>query len=127
MSLEILERVRDHIADAGLDVGYQQRFFRWTDQDAEGNTPLIVFRIAGDGESNILLQQTDAMVMLLENPSGAVSGDNNMAQILRLFREDGTQPGVIRFEPIGTKMGPFYLENGRPWWMLNVRVFTEDQ
>lgn len=127
MSLSLLESVRDHIQDAGLLTGYDVRFFRWTDQDAEGNSPLIMFRIGGSGDSNVVVQQTDVAVVLLENPTSVVTGDARMADILRLFRTTPTRAGIIRFLPLGTKLGPFYLENGRPVWELTIRVFTEDQ
>lgn len=127
MSLPILQSVRDHILDAGLTAGYDVRFFRWTDQDAEGNSPLILFRIGGSGESNVVVQQTDVAIVLLDNPTGVVTGDARMTDILKLFRTSPTRVGILRFLPLGTKLGPFYLENGRPVWELTVRVFTEDQ
>lgn len=127
MSLSLLESVRDHILDAGLLTGYDVRFFRWTDLDADGNSPLILFRIAGSGESNVVVQQTDVAIVLLDNPTSVVTGDNRMTDILRLFRTTPDRAGILRFLPLGTKLGPFYLENGRPLWELTIRVFTEDQ
>lgn len=127
MSLSLLESVRDHISDAGLITGYDVRFFRWTDQDAQGSSPLIMFRIGGSGDSNVVMQQTDVAVVLLDNPTGVVTGDERMSDILRLFRTNATRAGILRFLPLGTKLGPFYLENGRPVWELTIRVFTEDQ
>lgn len=127
MSLSLLESVRDHISDAGLLAGYDVRFFRWTDKDAEGNSPLIMFRIGGSGDSNVVVQQTDVAVVLLDNPREVLAGDERMTDILRLFRTNATRAGIIRFLPLGTKLGPFYLDNGRPVWELTIRVFTEDQ
>jgi hypothetical protein len=124
---EILDRVRAHVDGAGLDAGYVTRYWRWLDQDLDENTPAIVYRIVSPGPTNSLLQQTDVLIMLLENPTTAVAGQQRMEDIRKLMRGSTAPAGAVRIEPVGIEQGPFYLENGRPWWQINVRIYTEDQ
>jgi len=146
MSLSILQRTAAHIAEfAGINDWYEYffspqvtdpddflngiavRYFRWTDADINGNTPFIMLRQSGDGPSDVLLQQIEVTITLVHNLDAVVRADEAMLQIVRLFRSDAVQPGVVRFDPIGGVRGPMYLENGRPAWQLVVRVFAEDQ
>lgn len=127
MSIVLIKRVKQHVIDASLTTGYTLKHFRWSDKDINGKNPFIVFRQSGSGVSNILLQQTDVLIQLSQIPTATKSGDDNMQAILRLFRGDTVQAGIVRFEPIGTVLGPFMLENGRRLWELTIRCFTEDQ
>ncbi len=127
MSLSLLESVRDHISDAGLLAGYDERWWTWTDKVEQGSNPIILFRRSGNGDSNVVVQRTHIDVVLFDNPPNRVVGDKRMSDILRLFRTNATRPGIIRFLPLGTVRGPFKLENGRDVWELTIEVTTEDQ
>lgn len=124
---EILDRVSGFVDAAGLSAGYVTRYWRWLDQDLEQNTPAIVYRIAGSAGANSLLQQTDVLILLIDMPEKAFAASEVMADIRKLMRGPTTPAGTVRIEPVGIEQGPMYLENGRPWWQLNVRVYTEDQ
>jgi hypothetical protein len=126
MSVSLLQKVSTHAATVINPADYNIKYFRWSDADMNGNTPFIVYRKAGDGSSNILLQQVDVMIQLCQNPDSVVVGDAAMDLILRLFRGQTVQDGVIRFDPIGGVQGPMYLQNGRPIWELTIRCFTEN-
>jgi len=127
MSLTLLNRVRGLLDDNNLLDGYAVRYFRWTDADIAGNTPFVLFRQSGSGESNELVQNTLVSVVLVATPTTAVSADALMQSLLRWVRVSGGDTGSIRFDPAGTVVGPSYLENGRPVFTLDVRVFTQDQ
>ena len=127
MSLTLLNRVRGLLDDNNLLDGYAVRYFRWTDADIAGTTPFVLFRQSGSGESNELLQNTLVSVVLVATPTTLVTADALMQTLLRWVRVSGSDTGSIRFDPAGTVVGPSYLENGRPVFTLDVRVFTEDQ
>ena len=127
MSVALLDRVSALITAAGLMAGYTEKYFKWTDSDINGKNPFIVLRQSGSGISNILLQQTDVLIQLSQVPTAIEAGDLRMKDILLLFRGQTVSTDIVRFDPIGTVLGPFYLENGRPIWELTVRCFTEDQ
>lgn len=129
MSVAVLDRVEAFLATAPtLLTGYVVRFFRWTDEDIAQSTPFIMLRQPGTGgQGSALLQSVDVQVMLCDTPANVVSADARAAAIMRRFRSSTTQTGVVRFDPIGEVQGPLYLENGRPFWLINVRCYTEDQ
>lgn len=127
MSGAILDKVSAHIAAQGYESGLTVKYHRWSDKDIEGNKSFICYRRFGDAGSNVLLQQTDVIIQLVRTPTAIQAGDDLMTDILKLFRGETVQPGVIRFDPVGNVSGPVRLENGRPIWELVVRVFTEDE
>lgn len=127
MSATLLTRVKNHLDASSLLAGYDVRYFRWTDADADGNTPFILFRQSGSGNSNLLVQDTRVSIILVQNPTGATAGDTRMQSILRLLRGSTNVTGILRFDPQGTVRGPMYLENGRPVFELVVACVTEDQ
>lgn len=143
MSLTVLQRVSAHIASiSGITdwyeyyfapitanepgLGAQNLYFRWTDAKVNGTAPFFLFRQVGEGASDILVQSINVQITLVDNANNVVEADRIMQDIIRLFRGATTQPGVVRFDPVGGVAGPSYLENGRPVFTLTVRVFTED-
>lgn len=107
--------------------GYDVKYFRWTDSDEEGSQPFVMLRFPGSGgPSDVILQQFDVLLVLVQTPTGAVTGHDDMSAILARIREGGAENTVTRFEPLGSVAGPQYLENGRPVWTLNIRCYTED-
>lgn len=128
MSKALFERVEAAITAASLHTGYAFKYFRWTDADVSGKDNFIVLRQpGGGGDSNTLLQSPDVLIQLVAKPTEVVAGDDRMLAILRMLRQPTSQTGIIRFLPMGSVVGPLYLENGRPLWQLTVRCFTEDQ
>lgn len=110
-----------------LLAGYAVKYFRWTDDDESSSTPFVMLRFPGPGgQSDELLQQFDVLLVLVQTPSGALDGHDDMSDILARVRQGGAQNTVVRFEPLGNMVGPQYLENGRPVWTLNIRCYTED-
>lgn len=128
MSNAILERTRDFLVATGLIDSYQHRFHRWIDADIEQNTPVVVFRKTGDGPSDVFKQESDVTITILEDsPTKVQALGVTVQDIVRKFRSSDTIAGVIKFELLSSQQGPFYLENERPLYQINVRVFTEDQ
>lgn len=128
MSVNILDRVEQKVSDESLLTGYTVRKFRWTDEDVQGDTPIILFRVVGSGGSDEFSQSNDVRVMLLEaDESKVVQGSNRIWAIMKAFRDSDYVTGVTRFDPVSTVSGPLYLDNGRPMWYFDVRVYTVDQ
>jgi len=128
MSTEVLERTALYLDNLGLLSGYSPRYHRWHDDDLNQNTPVAVFRHTGDGNSDTFKQEYDVTITLLAaSISNTVAVGDAATAIVKAFRGTGTVAGVIKFEMLGNQQGPFYLENDRPLYQINVRVFTEDQ
>lgn len=127
MSAVLLNRVKDYVDSANLLAGYEVKFFQWTDADVAGNTPFVLFRQSGTGNSDMLVQQINVSIILVATPTTALSADERAQAIARLFRVAGSHDGLVRFDTQGGKMGPSYLENGRPVFEIVVRVYAEDQ
>lgn len=108
--------------------GYAVKYFRWTDADESSSTPFVMLRFPGPGgTSDELMQRFDVLLVLVQNPSGVVTGHDDMSDILAKFREGGGRNTVVRFESLQSNFtGPQYLGNGRPVWTLNIRCYTED-
>lgn len=128
MSTEVLERTASYLDGLGLLSGYSPRYHRWHDDDLTQNTPVAVFRHTGDGASDTFKQEYDVTITMLAKDITKTEdvGDATKA-IVQALRGTGTVTGVIKFEMLGNQQGPFYLENDRPLYQVNVRVFTEDQ
>lgn len=127
MSATLLTRVKNLLDGEGLLSGYSVRYFRWTDADADGSEPLILFRQSGSGPSDIISQETRVNITLVATPTTVFAADTRAQAILRLLRDTDTVTGVTRFDPEGTVRGPMYLENGRPVFDIVARCYTEDQ
>lgn len=127
MSNTVLRRARDFLLNAGLISGYAQRFHRWLDADLSQNTAVIVFRKVGEGDSDVFKQEHDLSITVMAAKASDIEqlGDD-VSSIVREFRTGNSISGVIKFELLGTN-GPFYTENERPLFTIDVRVFTEDQ
>ena len=126
MSVELMTRVKDHIAH--LLTGYQIRYFRWTDADLNGAGNVVLFRMAGSGgTSSHLLQSKDVSVQMICAPEAVQAGDAVMLSVVRYLRsEDGfTGADAVGYEPLATS-GPSYLENGRARFELVIRCLVED-
>lgn len=128
MSATLLQRVADHLSAASLLDGYDVRFFRWTDVDADGNTPLVMFRMAGSqgALTDFSLQYLDVQFLLLDNPASVVSADTRCRDIVTYIRENFDTTGALYIDPLSAVQGPFYLDNGRPWFMMDFRVIVSD-
>lgn len=126
--MSILADVRQHIEDAGLvPEGHEWRLGRMSGVDSTSNKSFIMLRQMGEGASNVLLQRIDVLVMIAGADETAIAATDTLADALvRLFREDGTQPDVVRFEVVGGKNGPFFLESNKPFYEINVRCYVED-
>lgn len=127
MSLAVLQRVKQHMDDAGLLAGYDVKYFRWTDADVEGAEPFVLFRQSGETGSDEFVQGILVQITLVTVPTGVVAADALMEEIMDLFLADGSETGAFRFDVQGGVVGPMYLDNGRPVFTLDVRVMTEDQ
>jgi hypothetical protein len=119
----ILTDLRAYIDD--LIQGYAVKYFRWTDADESSESPFVMMRFPGSGNSDPLLQRIDVLLTLVQQPAGAVSGHDTMAAIVRRIREGGGYGDVLRFEVLSEPAGPMYLENGRPVWVADIRCYTE--
>lgn len=122
MSYEVLQSVGDFITANSLDAGYPIRYFRLMDSRDAGQR-LILLRVGGQGEDQILIQGVDADIFLIALPGDELEADARMQQIYALMKEPGFNAGVVQFRPQGSVFGPAYMSDGRPYWRLAVRVY----
>lgn len=123
-----LKRVRAFLElSPNLITGYKVKYFKWTDKDGKGKQPLCVLRTSGSGASTSNMQMVDTSVQLIGLPTTIKSTDDKMEAILARVRAQKSVTGVVKFEALGTVMGPRFLENGRPVFDLNIRAYCEDQ
>lgn len=128
MSYDIVERTGQFLTDNNLTTGYGLRYHRWYDDDVNGNTPICLIRVTGAGQSDTFKQEYDVTITLLASDATKVEAlGDDMQAIVQAMRGTTTVTGVIKFEMLGNQQGPFYLENDRPLYQINVRVFTVDQ
>lgn len=128
MIFQVVERTKQFLDDLGLIDEYQARFHRWYDDDVNGNTAIVLFRKTGDGVSDVFKQEYDVTITLLASDATKIIDVGNDAQaIVQAIRGTGSTSGVVKFQMLGNQQGPFYLENDRPLYQINVRVFTVDQ
>lgn len=131
MSVTLLERLKQHLDDAGLLAGYGVKYYRWSDQDLNGTAQLIQFRMPGtEGAGAHVIQRPDIEITMLCNPDQVKAGDERMLQILQYLRAnfdaDNQFGRMFSLWPIGVYTGPTYLQNNRALFRLVVRAVTED-
>lgn len=125
MTTTVLERVRDHLQDAGLLAGYTVRFYRWTDGEQGA---FIVLRYGGAGTADYLVQRPDVRLILVTDSAASVrAGEVRMYEILRFLRGNYRAPGLMSANPVGGIIGPSYLEDGRGVFELNITAITDNQ
>lgn len=128
-SIALLQSVAGYVAAAGLDTGYVRRYLRWTDAGLQPSDRVILYRGAGEGLSDELLQTPDIVILIIApgTDTDIQAADATIHAIQRLVRESVSPPaGISRFEVLAGVSGPNVLENGRLWWELNIRCYTED-
>lgn len=127
MSLAVLQKVTDHIVGAGLGAGYDLRYFRMLDS-RDAPDPYILVRVTGGlNSSDIVLQAKQVDVFLVDKIDNQAAADQRSQQIIRLFREDGVEPGIVKFEPLSVVSGPLFFDDGRPYWRFSMNVYTENE
>ena len=131
MSLQLLQRLSQHLEDAGLTSGYEVRYYRWSDQDLNGSGQIILFRMPGTaGTGAHVIQRPDIEMSILCDPDQVTAGDKRMLAILQYLREnfdaDNQFGRLFSLWPVGPYRGPTYLENNRALFTLVVRAVTED-
>ena len=127
MSASLLEKVAQHLTDAGLLTGLAVKYYRWTDADERGSANFIVFRMSGTaGARDATLQQPDVRILLCATAKEVKAGNDKADAIFSNFAGTTTIAGVVKFEPLATVIGPMYLDNGRAVFEINVRCFVQD-
>ena len=126
MSETLLKRVSDHLSGGSLLDGYTVRYFRWTDDN--GNEPTILFRTAGTqgALTDFTVQYPDVQVVLIGTPSSVNDDSERCRQIYQYCRENFDIDGGLNIEPLSAVFGPFYLDDGRPWFQLDFRLIVND-
>lgn len=128
MSATLLQRVHDHLNAGGLVSPYAVRYFRFTDLDITENTPFMLFRMAGSqgALTDFNVQYPDVQLVIVDNPAGVVAADTRARDIMQYVRSDFDDTDIIYIDPLSAVAGPFYFENGRPWFQLDFRVTVDD-
>lgn len=126
MSATLLQRVSDHIDAGNLLDGYRIQYFRWTDANSE--EPTILFRLAGSqgALTDFSLQYPDVQAVLIGSVATVVADSERCREICQYCRENYKIYGGLNIEPLSAISGPFYLQDGRPWFQLDFRVIVSD-
>lgn len=126
MSQPLLEKIATYLRQAGLLEGLTTKFYRYTDEDLKGASNLVVFRMAGAGPRNSVVQQPDIKVILIGKQSDIVETNNKADAIFKHFGGLTAPEDVLKLEPLAYVMGPFFMDNERPVFEINVRCFVQD-
>lgn len=125
--MSILADVRQYIEDAGLATGYTWRYGRMLGVDSTSQYRFIMLRQMGEGASDIHVQRINVLIMIAgETESDVQTVDTLGDEIVRLFRGIGDQGDAFRFEVVGGKNGPFFLESNKPYYEVNISAYTEN-
>lgn len=124
MSATLLQRVSAHLGS--LTSGYTLRYFRWTDDNDQ--EPTLLFRMAGTqgALSDFSVQYPDVSVVLIGTARTVVADSERCREILQYVRDNFALDGGLNIEPLSAVSGPFYLENGRPWFQMEFRALVSD-
>lgn len=126
MSLQLLKRVSAHLENAGLLVGYKIRYFDWSDKDLSGAADFVLFRMAGAGPRDSVIQRPSVMIVLVCGPQSIEQGNDASKAIFDKLADGTATAGVLKFEPLGIVGGPYRLNNDRRAFDMTVRCFVED-
>ena len=127
MSIGLLEKVSGHLKDAGLMTGFDDKYYSWTDKDGEGSAGFVLFQMAGtSGIRNATVQSPDVRLLLVCKKDKLREGNNEADAIFANFAGMTKPTGILKLDPIGTVMGPYYLDNGRGVFEIVVRCFVQD-
>lgn len=128
MSQTLLARIKNHIIDdGGLLAAYTVKYYRWSDDDLNGDGNVVLFRMSGtSGPSAHVIQWPDVSLYILARPDSVVQADNDMLAVLQYLRADYEGTGVFNMHPVGTYTSPMYLDNGRAMFEMVIRAGVED-
>jgi hypothetical protein len=127
MSQALLRSIAALVADANIAPGFVEKFYRWTDADVNGSANFILYRMAGTaGQRDQFVQRPDVRVLVVVPPSAIALGNQIADAIFQLFAGTAVPVNVLKLEPLGTVMGPMYLDNGRGVFEVIVRCFVQD-
>jgi hypothetical protein len=127
MSYQLLKSVETCLRDAGLITGFTAKFYRWLDADVKGTADFIVFRMSGtSGPRDQFLQQPDIRILVV-GKAKKIDETNAVADaIYAFFAGTETAIGVTKLEPLATVTGPYFMDNERCVFEINVRCFVAD-
>lgn len=127
MSLELLRRVSGHLQPTGLLSGYSVKYHRWSDEDVAGGGEVIVFRMGPSvGSTSHVIQSNNVEINMLCSPGMSDEGNARMLQITQYLRDNYEDNGVFNIVPVGSFVGPTFLQNKRVTYELLVTCMTED-
>jgi len=127
MSYPLLEKIATHLRMAGLLDGIETKYYRCVDEDMKGSTNIAVFRMAGGGgPRNSVVQQPDVKVILYANAKDIIDMNGKADAIFKYFGGLTAPEGVLKLEPLAAVMGPYFAENNRPVFEINIRCFVQD-
>ena len=127
MSEALLRRVSAHLQPSGLLSGYTVKYHRWTDEDVASGGEVIVFRMGpSQGSTSHVVQRNDVEINMLCSPGASDEGNSRMLAIVQYLRDNYEGAGVFNIVPVGSFVGPTFLQNKRTVYELLVTCMTED-
>lgn len=120
MSLADINYVRKQIND--LIVGYEVRYFRWTDADLKGSGNVVCFRTDTSLGGDFLERRTLVGIQMLTDPRRVTDGFQVMQNIIDRIYQIPYSWWVDHFQPMSDVIGPTYLANDRARFECQIRV-----
>lgn len=125
MSHQLLEKVATHLVMAGLLDGMTIKYFRWTDADVNGAANFIMLRMAGSsGIRDAIVQSPDIKILIVGKADEIKQTNEKADAIFANFAGLTTPLGILKLDPLAIVTGPYYLDNGRCVFEINVRAFV---
>lgn len=123
MSATLLQAMSTYLASEIN--GYTVKYYKWTDQDLAGSGEFVVFRMVQSGNSNNLISRPVMLIQVVANPATVTAADAVIHNVHDALLANDAPTGMVKVNPVGRPMGPYYLENGRAVFELNVRCYVD--
>ena len=121
------ERLRDWIDGEGILTGWGVYVGTYNDKRDLGTKTLMI-QEQSTGSGNVYLQRHNLdLIFIAGTPLETVTVKNKSQELARAARVNDTgATGLVKINPEGNPRGPFYMEDGRAVYELEVSVWTED-
>ncbi len=127
MSHQLLEKVSTHLRMAGLLDDVLSKYYGWKDADLQGKADFVVFLMSGtSGPRDAIVQSPDIKLLVVGQAVAPKATNEKADAIFENLAGLTTPEGIIKLEPLSIVSGPYYLDNGRCVFEINLRCFVSN-